>query len=56
MEIVGPSKRRWPGIGISVFFAIGEVVLSLLAYLFRDWQRLQLACAFLTLPYLGYWW
>ena len=56
MEIVGPSKRLWPGVGISAFFAVGEMVLSVLAYFFRDWQHLQLACASLTLPYLAYWW
>ncbi|XP_070183259.1 organic cation transporter protein-like [Littorina saxatilis] len=56
MEIVGPTKRRIPGIGISIFFAIGEMVLALMAFLLRDWQHLQLASALLTLPYLAFWW
>ncbi|KAK7096861.1 organic cation transporter protein-like isoform X2 [Littorina saxatilis] len=56
LELVGPSKRLWPGIGYAVFFALGMMLLSLVAYFLRDWQHLQLVCAALTVPHLFFWW
>ncbi|XP_071788754.1 organic cation transporter protein-like [Asterias amurensis] len=46
-EIVGPEYRVQVGTMLSVLFALGYVLLSLLAYLLREWRHLQLA---LSLP------
>ena len=46
-EIVGPDYRVQVGTMLSVCFALGYVLLSLLAYLLREWRHLQLA---LSLP------
>ena len=43
MEYVGPSKRVWAGCIIHVFGTNGAMYLVLMAYLWRDWQKVQLS-------------
>ncbi|XP_022110856.1 organic cation transporter protein-like [Acanthaster planci] len=42
-EFVGPNRRVLVGIAMHGFFAAGLLLLSLFAYLIRDWRYLQLA-------------
>ncbi|XP_064595129.1 organic cation transporter protein-like [Liolophura sinensis] len=56
MELVGPSKRKWTGMGIEFFFVIGEALLALVAYFVRDWHHLQLAMSVPVALLLVYWW
>ncbi|XP_070189986.1 organic cation transporter protein-like isoform X2 [Littorina saxatilis] len=56
MELVGPSKRVWPGYGIMAAWSVGMMLLAPLAYWLRDWSNLQLATAILAAPLLSYWW
>ncbi|XP_078661280.1 organic cation transporter protein-like isoform X1 [Branchiostoma floridae x Branchiostoma belcheri] len=41
-ELVAPSMRTWTGTLIEIFFAIGFMLLALIAYFIRDWRTLQL--------------
>ncbi|XP_066300352.1 organic cation transporter protein-like [Branchiostoma lanceolatum] len=41
-ELVAPSLRTWAGTLIQIFFAIGYMLMALLAYFIRDWRTLQL--------------
>ncbi|KAK3097630.1 hypothetical protein FSP39_011541 [Pinctada imbricata] len=56
VEFVGPSKRVMTGIPIHIFFAIGLVYLSLMGFLLRNWQYLQLSVAVPCIVYVFYWW
>lgn len=55
MELVGPSYRMMAGIALEQFWAVGALILALLAYLIRDWRYLNLAVslpALLFIPYI----
>ena len=56
IEIVGASKRLIPIQVITLTNVGGELMLALVAYLIRDWKKLQLtmSCIFATI--LLYWW
>ncbi|ESO84074.1 hypothetical protein LOTGIDRAFT_108247 [Lottia gigantea] len=43
VEMVGPSKRTFAGIVIEMFWCIGLFILSMVAFLVRDWSTLQLS-------------
>eukprot|EP00058_Branchiostoma_floridae_P009777 XP_002595265.1 hypothetical protein BRAFLDRAFT_233027 [Branchiostoma floridae] len=42
-ELVASSMRTWAATLIEIFFAVGFMLLALIAYLIRDWRTLQLA-------------
>eukprot|EP00058_Branchiostoma_floridae_P007179 XP_002592667.1 hypothetical protein BRAFLDRAFT_118384 [Branchiostoma floridae] len=55
-ELVSPDKRSLVGMVIWIYWAIGYVILSGIAYLIRTWMWLQIA---VTMPYLffiSFWW
>lgn len=54
LELVSNSKRSHIGIGFEYWFAIGQLILVLVAYFVRDWRYLALIMAFLTAPFLSY--
>ena len=54
LELVSPKKRSHIGIGFEFSFAIGQLILVVLAYFVRDWRILCLIMVFLTVPFLGY--
>ena len=54
MEIVGKSKRTFAGIVFEYFFALGQLVLVLMAYLIRDWRTLAWVAILPTIPFLSY--
>ncbi|XP_072021112.1 organic cation transporter protein-like isoform X2 [Amphiura filiformis] len=57
-EIVGPSKRPMAGNVIWLFFAVGYMLIAILAYFIREWRHLQLVISvplvlfFLLVPVL----
>lgn len=51
MEIVGPQWRSLIGISFQIFFALGYMLLSGVAYGLRDWHNMQWACILLSLPF-----
>jgi OCT family organic cation transporter-like MFS transporter 4/5 len=59
MEIMGPSKRTFAGIVIEYFFAIGQLILVLIAYinnvlLENGWRSLAMFLILPCIPFLGY--
>ncbi|KAI3381222.1 hypothetical protein SNEBB_002699 [Seison nebaliae] len=56
MEIVGIQARTHAGIIVEYFFAIGQLVLVLLAYFIRDWRTLGWATSLVVVPFLSYYW
>ncbi|KAL8611301.1 hypothetical protein ACOMHN_013732 [Nucella lapillus] len=56
VELVGPAKRVYTGIGIVVFWALGMVVLTPFAYFIRYWRTLQMAVSAFPLFFFSYYW
>ncbi|XP_005098247.1 organic cation transporter protein [Aplysia californica] len=56
MELVGPSKRKYAGIVIEIFWCIGLFIQNGVAYGLRDWRYLQAALSAPTVLFLSYWW
>ncbi|XP_050391448.1 organic cation transporter protein [Patella vulgata] len=56
LELVGPSKRTIAGMVIMVFWAIGLFVLTICAYLIRNWKTLTLVTSVPAIFFLSYWW
>uniref|UniRef100_A0A183BV92 histone acetyltransferase n=1 Tax=Globodera pallida TaxID=36090 RepID=A0A183BV92_GLOPA len=56
MELVGPTKRKIASLFTGVFFAVGQVLLGLLAYFVRDYQYLHAFIAVFAAVFLSYWW
>lgn len=54
LEFVGPSKRVLTGCIMHIFGSLGAVYLVLMAYLFRDWQKVELSMALPCAVYIFY--
>ncbi|KAH8372838.1 hypothetical protein KR009_006112, partial [Drosophila setifemur] len=55
VEMVGPRKREMSSILLNYFYAVGEALLGLSAFL-PDWRQLQLVLSLPPLLFLGYFW
>ncbi|KRZ21263.1 Organic cation transporter protein [Trichinella pseudospiralis] len=55
-ELVGPKQRIYAGVGSSAFFSLGQVFLGAVAYLFSEYQHLQLAISIPGIIFFSYWW
>ena len=54
--MVGPSKRGIFGVTLQAAFAVGIVVLSMLAYHVQHWRQLTLLISVMGLPFILYHW
>ncbi|CAF3367192.1 unnamed protein product [Rotaria socialis] len=52
VEIVGPKQRLFTGIVVQYFFAIGQLLLLVFAFVIRTWRLLHMALAILSVPFL----
>lgn len=56
MEFVGPSKRVFAGIVTQYFFALGYLLIAVIAYFIREWRYLQITLSLPTLLIFSYHW
>ncbi|XP_061397829.1 organic cation transporter protein [Musca vetustissima] len=56
VEMVGPRKREMSSIVLNYFYAVGEALVGLAAWLLHDWQLLQYALSVPPLFFLAYYW
>ena len=49
MEIVGSEWRTFVGIGYQIGYAVGYMLWSAVAYLYKDWQQMQVNKSLLSL-------
>ncbi|XP_053702916.1 organic cation/carnitine transporter 2-like isoform X1 [Synchiropus splendidus] len=56
-EILGPQMRfLFSTAGANIFFALGYMLLPLMAFYTRDWRNLLLCISLPTLVYIPFWW
>nr|XP_006811512.1 PREDICTED: organic cation transporter protein-like [Saccoglossus kowalevskii] len=57
VELVGPPRRTFAGTMITAFFAIGYMILAVIAFLLDGhWRKLQFTLSALCIPLLSYYW
>ncbi|KAK5646497.1 hypothetical protein RI129_004961 [Pyrocoelia pectoralis] len=56
VEMVGRNKREVTGIILNYFFAVGEALVGLIAWMTKDWVQLQLIISAPALIFVGYYW
>ncbi|XP_055954392.1 organic cation transporter protein [Patella vulgata] len=55
-ELVGPEYRFLVSVTIQMFYSVGCMILSGMAYLLRDWRYLELAITLPVVLFATYWW
>lgn len=55
-EMVGPSKRVYAALLGAINFAVGGMLLTPLAFFFRNWRHLTLATLAPSVLLIPYWW
>ena len=56
MELIGPKYRMVAGIVIHYFFAIGYVLVTGIAYAFKEWKYLEIDMSAPSFVFLIYAW
>jgi len=56
VEMVGPRKREMTSIVLNYFYAVGEALVGLAAWLFTNWKHLQYALSIPPLFFVVYFW
>ncbi|KAF6035048.1 Orct [Bugula neritina] len=56
MELIGKEYRLMTGVVICLFFSLGYVLLSGIAFLSRNWMNTQMIITFPMLLFLSYYW
>ncbi|KAK9869662.1 hypothetical protein WA026_003410 [Henosepilachna vigintioctopunctata] len=56
VEMVGKKKREITGIVLNYFYAVGEALVALVAWITRDWVMLQLIVSAPALLFIAYYW
>ena len=56
MEVVGPSRRMFTGMGVYFFWCLGQLYLCFLAYFIRNWRYLEIAVSVPGIILLALWW
>lgn len=54
--MVGKKKRELTGIVLNYFYAIGEALVALIAWLSMNWKILQISVAAPALLFISYYW
>ncbi|CAG9766667.1 unnamed protein product [Ceutorhynchus assimilis] len=56
VEMVGKNKREITGIVLNYFYAVGEALVALFAWIAPDWQELQLIVSAPSIIFIAYYW
>uniref|UniRef100_A0ABM0MNT3 Solute carrier family 22 member 21-like n=1 Tax=Saccoglossus kowalevskii TaxID=10224 RepID=A0ABM0MNT3_SACKO len=57
IELVGPKKRNFAGMVICIFYAMGYMLLAVIAFAVSgNWRQLEIILAVLTVPFFLYYW
>ncbi|KAL4233278.1 hypothetical protein ACF0H5_007962 [Mactra antiquata] len=56
LEITGTDKRVWPGIVSNFPYTLGLLILSGVAYGFKDWFKIQLYTSIPGVILVSFWW
>lgn len=56
IELVGKKKREITGIVLNYFYAIGEALVALIAWLVKDWVFLQIIVSAPPFLFIMYYW
>ncbi|XP_018566487.1 organic cation transporter protein isoform X2 [Anoplophora glabripennis] len=56
VEMVGKRKREVTGIVLNYFYALGEAIVSPIAWYTKDWVHLQLIVSVPAVLFAGYYW
>ncbi|KAH8384562.1 hypothetical protein KR093_001027, partial [Drosophila rubida] len=56
VEMVGPRKREMTSIVLNYFYAVGEALVGLTAWMLTDWKHLQLALSIPPIFFIVYFW
>ena len=56
MEMFAPEKRTLAGSIVNVFWAVGVILVTPIAYIFPDWRHFQLFVSLICLGFLPAWW
>lgn len=54
--MVGKNMREFTGISLNYFYAIGEALVALIAWLSKDWKVLQLVVSAPAMGFIIYYW
>ncbi|XP_055854570.1 organic cation transporter protein isoform X2 [Episyrphus balteatus] len=56
VEMVGPKRREMASIVLNYFYAVGEALVGLAAWLLPNWQLLQIVLSAPPLIFIAYYW
>ncbi|WAR09452.1 ORCT-like protein, partial [Mya arenaria] len=56
LELTSSSKRAWPGVISDFPYVLGLILMAVVAYIVREWFKLQLYTSLPGLLFLSYWW
>lgn len=56
VEMVGKKKRELTGIVLNYFYAVGEAIVSPIAWYTRDWKPTQLSVSLPPIIFIVYYW
>lgn len=56
IELVGKKKREITGIVLNYFYAVGEALVALIAWMVKDWVLLQLIVSAPPFLFIIYYW
>lgn len=56
VEMVGPKKREMAGVILNYFYAVGEALVGLVAYVSKDWRIIQYILSCPPVLFIGYYW
>lgn len=56
VEMVGKTKREMSGVVLNYFYAVGEALVGIIAWLNGDWVFLQLVVSAPAIMFIGYYW